>query len=215
MDHAFGRRDLLATAATVATGVAVAGCSTPRAAGPSGFEEGFEGGLDDWDAAGHVGSDAGGEFQWQVEATDERTRGGDRSTAIFTEGRFDDGTAWLVRPVSLEAGRRHRFRGSAYYYSETESFNVTRHAVLYLGPERPDAEGDFPPPDTNSTDDDTAVGGLREPLDRAAGWNEYAFEWAPGDPAPSTLYFAVGTSVVWETDRTDFVDDVRLRVDPS
>lgn len=213
------RRDYLrgVAAGVVGTGLlgtGLAGCtSAPVRTGPVELREGFEDGLGAWTTDSHVGPDAGDAFESRVEPTNERARSGQRSLSLFTEGNHDDGTAWVVRAVDVDPDTRYRARGSAYYWSEQESFNVVRHAVVYLGPDRPTVEEDFPPPNANSTTDDTGVGGLREPLDRAAGWNEYAFEWST-EPGSDRLYFALGVSVVWETDRTDFVDDASLVLEP-
>lgn len=216
MDDATRRTVLrgLGTAGSTALVGGVAGCltATRSADGDASVVEGFEDGLDGWTTAGHVGEDASSSFDWSIERTDARSRTGDWSLSVFTAGNHDDGTAWATTTLPVEPGTRYRARGSAYFYSEGESFNVVRHAVLYLGPREPTAEEDFPAPGENSSTGATGVGGLREPLDRAAGWNEYAFEWET-ETQSDRLYFAVGVSVVWETDRTDFVDDVTVAVE--
>lgn len=61
---------------------------------------------------------------------------------------------------------------------------------------------------------ETPSGGLREPLHLEAGWREYAFEWSTPELSPGTLYVAVGTTVVWETGATHFVDDVAVELAP-
>ena len=103
-----------------------------------------------------------------------------------------------------------RVRVSLSLWSESESFNLLRHAVARLGPEPPETEQDFPDPGQNtSTLPDGPYGGLREPLHLTEGWREYSFEWnVPADVAQ--LFVSAGVSVVWETDATHFVDDVRV-----
>lgn len=192
----------------VAASTGVAGCLVGRGPGPL-LTDSFEGGLGDWETRGHVGPEAD-DFEWRIEPSAERARSGERSVAVFTEGDRDDGTAWLVR--SVDPGDVDGFRVTVSAWSPSESFNVIRHLVAVLGPAAPGAEEDFPDPGRNTTNTPRApVGGLREPLHRAAGWEEYAFEWRPRT-VPAELHLAVGVSVVWEADVTHYLDDVG--VDP-
>lgn len=204
---------LAATSATLLGGTA--GCLVDDGEAIA-VEEGFEAPLGGWESDGHVGPDAGGPFDWSIERTDERARTGAWSLAIFTEGRYDDGTAWIERPIEVDPGRSYRGEGRINAWSASESFNEVRHLVAYLGVDRPTAEGDFPGPNGTSTGDpDAPVGGLREPLDLAEGWREYAFAWESPPIAGGTLHFAVGVTVVWETDRSDYLDDVTLDLHPA
>ncbi|MFB6305301.1 MAG: hypothetical protein ABEH47_09050 [Haloferacaceae archaeon] len=202
------RRDALRRGLLACGGVAVAGC----AGGGDGplLSEGFETGLDPWETRGHVGPDAGGEFQWTVERSDAEAHEGAWSLRVFTEGRFDDGTAWAVRPIDVPAGASG-LRVSLMAWSPSESFNLLRHLVAAARPEPPETEADFPDPGANSTGIEGApYGGLREPLHQAAGWREYGFEWTP-ERMPERVHLAVGVSVVWEADATHFVDEVVAR----
>lgn len=177
--------------------------------------EGFEDELSEWETAWHIGPEAFDDFDWSIERSQEQARSGDWSLAIYTEGRFDDGTAWIVRPISVAPGQRYEVDATLYGWSEDESFNVVRHLVAFLGDFRPSVEEDFPPPGVNSTDfADAPIGGFREPLDLAPEWHEYTFEWTTPLIEQDELYFAVGNSVVWEADRTHFLDDISVRLTP-
>jgi hypothetical protein len=103
-----------------------------------------------------------------------------------------------------------RVRVSLSLWSESESFNLLRHAVARLGPEPPETKQAFPDAGQNTSAlPDGPYDGLREPLHLAEGWREYSFEWnVPADVAQ--LFVSAGVSVVWETDATHFVDDVRV-----
>ncbi len=81
------------------------------------------------------------------------------------------------------------------------------------GPDRPTSESSFPAPNENSTGEDRPAGGLREPLNRADGWEEYRFTWASPTLETDRLYFAVGISAVWETRLRYFVDDVVVELE--
>lgn len=99
-------------------------------------------------------------------------------------------------------------------WSRSESFNEVRYLVAYLGPTRPAKEGDFPQPGENSTGKvKPPFGGLREPLDWSEGWEDYRFEWDSPRIETTRLYFAVGTTAVWEAHRTHFIDDIELVIE--
>jgi hypothetical protein len=210
------RRDLLRAGAVLGGGgvTGLAGC-TGRVS-EQAFYEGFEDGLGDWEAAAAIGPEVDlPEFEWTVEVSDAEASEGERSLRIFNEGDYDDGTTWVTHRVPVEPGRAYVAEVSAPIWSESESFNTLRDAVMRLGPEPPDVEEDFPHPGVNtSTLGVTPYGGLREPLWLADGWREYSFEWRTPEFQTDTLYVAVGTSVIWEGDATHFVDDLSVELRP-
>ncbi|WP_224448162.1 hypothetical protein [Haloprofundus salilacus] len=212
MTQRLSRRDALQTSSlAIAGGLPLAGClRAPTNGEPDGplVDEGFESPLDGWKTRAAIGSEVSvDEFEWTVERSDERADGGDWSLRIFTEGDHDDGVAWAVRPVELDAERTETFRVSVNAWSESESFNTLRNLTLYLGPEEPTREEDFPAPGETGA---PTGGGLREPLHQTAGWHDYGFEWSPEHLRTDRLYLAVGVAVVWEADATHFVDNVRV-----
>jgi hypothetical protein len=191
------------------------GCLRPPIVGGDALvSESFESDLEPWEARAAIGPEVPvEEFEWRVSRARERAYTGEWSLKVFTEGDHDDGAAWAVRPIEI-GSRRIRsptFRVSANAWSPSESFNTLRHLVMYLGPTPPRSEEDFPEPGGNSTGVVGAdAGGLREPLHQVDGWREYAFEWTPDRLTTDRLYLAVGVSVVWESDATHFLDDVRV-----
>ena len=207
------RRDLLRRGVALGV-VAVAGCTAPTDG--AAFREGFEGGMGDWTADAAIGPEVDlVDFEWTVDVSTARASEGERSLRIFNEGDYDDGTTWVVHPVTVEAGRAYTARVRAAFWSESESFNTLRDAVMRLGPERPETEEAFPNPGVNTSAlGETPYGGLREPLWLADGWREYAFEWTTPTLSTDTLYVAVGTSVIWEGDATHFVDDLTVELTP-
>ena len=210
------RRDALRAGALVGAGgvAGLAGCTAPT--GGRAFREGFEDGLADWTADAAIGPEVDvADFEWTVAVSGEQAAAGDRSLRVFTEGDHDDGTTWAVHPVAVEPGRAYDAAVTAQFWSESESFNTLRDAVVRLGPEPPETEADFPGPGTNTTARGvTPYGGLREPLWLAAGWREYAFEWTTPTLSTDALHVAVGASVVWEADATHFVDDLSVTLTP-
>lgn len=218
MDQPLGRRRLLRTIGAGSVGGAasgVAGCLGDQLAEPVLVTESFESGLVGWDRRAHVGPEAAGGFDWRIEVSDDRAAEGDRSLAIFTEGDHDDGTAWVVRSVPVVRNTAYDVQGSVQAYAASESFNTVRHLLVSVGSTEPTEEADFPDPDTNSSGTPgLSAGGLREPLDRQAGWSRYEFSWATPPLETDELFLALGASVVWETDRTDYLDDVRVELVP-
>lgn len=186
----------------------IAGCLS--GSGETKFREGFEDGIGDWERYAAIGPEVDiGDFKWEIGVDDTEAAEGDHSLRIWNEGSYDDGTTWAVHPVSVEPGQAYQMSVTAKFWSESESFNLIRGAVMRLGPDRPTAEEDFPEPGQNTTElGETPYGGLREPLWLTNGWHEYAFEWTTPELSTETLYLAVGTTVVWETGATHYVDDI-------
>lgn len=181
----------------------------------SAFREGFEDGVGEWKGDVAIGPEVDiDEFEWELEVSDGEAVAGDRSLRIWNEGDYDDGVTWGVHPVPVESGQSYRATVTAQFWSESESFNTIRDAVMRLGPEPPNVEEDFPHPGVNTTAlGETPYGGLREPLWLTDGWREYTFEWTTPELSTDTLYVAVGTSVVWEGDATHYVDDISVELE--
>jgi hypothetical protein len=210
------RRDLLRkTAASGAVGLAgVAGCTSGDDG--SAFEEGFESGIGDWEAGAAIGPEVDiEEFDWELGVSEEQAASGERSLRIWNQGDYDDGVTWGVHPVPVEPGESYRIEVTGQFWSESESFNTIRHALLRLGPEPPETEEDFPQPGLNTTDlGETPYGGLRDALWLADGWREYGFEWTTPELSTDTLHLAAGTAVIWEADATHYVDDLSVSIEP-
>ncbi|WP_430504780.1 hypothetical protein [Haloparvum sp. PAK95] len=208
------RRSLLRTGMTVGAG-AVAGCLGGGSSSPA-YETGFESGMEGWETDAGIGPEVDlEEFEWEIGASEEQAAAGEQSLRIWNEGDYDDGTCWAVHPMPVESGQTYTATVSAQFWSESESFNTIRHAVMRLAAEKPTAEADFPDPGQNTTElGETPYGGLREPLWLADGWREYTFEWTTPKLSTDELYVALGTSVVWETAATHYVDDVTVELEP-
>ena len=155
------RRELLRMGATGSL-VAAAGC-VRDSEGPA-FEEGFEDGLGDWERGAAIGPEVDlREFEWEVGVSDAEAASDERSLRIWNEGDYDDGVTWAVHPVAVEPGRAYEITVAAQLWSESESFNTLRDALMRLGPERPSVEADFPNPGVNTT----ALGETDAPVRRS------------------------------------------------
>lgn len=215
MDHPrpVRRREVLRAGGSLGI-AAAAGClgaSTDLA-----FEEGFEAGLGEWTPDAAIGPEVDLEdFEWELDISTAEAAEGERSLRIWNEGDYDDGVTWGVHPVPVEPGRAYQATVSAQFWSESESFNTLRDAVMRLGPEPPETEEEFPHPGVNTTAlGETPYGGLREPLWLSDGWREYTFEWTTTELSTDTLHVALGTSVIWEGDATHYVDAIAVELRP-
>lgn len=197
--------------------VLLAGCQAPDRSGTVTFGDGFEEGLSGWERGADVPEDpnTGGRVAWAIERSTRLARSGDASLRYALDGRQDDGTIWVQRPVEVRSGRAYEASVSAAAWSASESFNTLAHLVMYLGPDPPRDEGSFPAPGETSSGEVGTVGGLRDPLNQAEGWRTYSFSLTTPELSTDTLYLAVGISVVWETEVVYFVDDVEAMLVPA
>ncbi len=207
------RRELIRTGTIVGL-TGVAGCL--EGSDEMVFTEGFEDGLGDWEPNAAIGPEVDiEEFEWDVDVSEREAAEGERSLRVWNQGDYDDGVTWAVHPIGIESGQAYEIEVTGQFWSESESFNTIRDAVMRLGIEPPTVEEDFPHPGVNTTElGETTYGGLREPLWLADGWRTYRFEWTTPELSSGTLYLAVGTAVIWETDATHYIDDLAVRVEP-
>lgn len=214
MAQGLSRRSLLALGGAISLpGV---GCLGAQRTGLVTVEETFEQGLGDWERAADVPDhpDTGMPVEWSIEPSTERARSGDRSVRFVLDGSQDDGTIWLVRPVTVTAGTAYAGELTARAWSASESFNTLAHLVCLTATARPAAENDFPPSGETWAGDGRSMAGLRQPLNRREGWDEYSVTWSTPPLDTDLLWLAVGITVVWETTVRYFLDDVDLRLRP-
>lgn len=209
----------LAAVLVLVPALALAGCATPdRPGGPVTVSEDFEKGIRNWETDADVPEDPnrpGQNVSWNITSSRERAASGDFSVNYTLDGSQDDGTIWLERPLSIQPGQAYRANVTVEAWSFSESFNTLAHLVMYLGPERPTVEEDFPAPGENTREQPNASrGGLREDLNQEEGWRSYGFTWDVPAGETETLWAAVGISVVWETEVTYYVDDLSIELEP-
>jgi hypothetical protein len=207
------RRNLLRASAAV--GIAGSAGCTGRSDGAD-FTDGFEDGLGEWDTRATIGPEVDlAAFEWEIDVSGTEAAEGTRSLRVWNQGDYDDGVTWGSHPIAVEAGRAYRIEATGQFWSDSESFNTIRHAVMRLGPEPAAVEDDFPQLGVNSTAfGETPFGGLREPLWLSEGWREYSFEWTTPELSTDTIHFAVGTAVIWEADATHYIDDLSVTIEP-
>jgi len=185
------RRRYLAALGTTAVALG-SGCSSSQHGDGVEFRNGsFENGLAEWVPRGDVPEDpnTGNPVAHSISGSPARASDGAWSVELFIDGRQDDGTIWVQQQADLSDV------GSLVFdvYSPEESFNTITKVAAYAGPNpsKPLAEDDF----------DT-----QRPVEDHAGWKTHGYPVRHG----STGLVAVGISVVWETEVTRYVDNVRL-----
>lgn len=187
--------------------------------GPVTFSEDFEtDGLAGWAKDADVPDDPnepGEKVDWNITISQDQARSGTQAVEYSIDGRQDDGTIWIVKRIDVEAGQSYQANVSAWAWSASESFNTIANLVMYLGTSEPTGEGSFPQSGQSGDIEGADAGGLREPLNRAEGWEEYTFEWTTPELESDVLFVAVGITVVWETHMTYFVDDVQVDLEPQ
>ncbi|MFC7167393.1 hypothetical protein [Halospeciosus flavus] len=182
------RRRFLATAGAAFGGLA--GCSAPTKSPRRRLDNGsFEAGLRSWSVGTDLPTDpnTGGPVETDVRVTGERASSGERALELSIDGRQDDGMVWVQQPVDLGHGSTL----AVDVYSPQESFNTITKVAAFAGPDRVLRESEF---DTSRAVEDHG------------GWKTFEYP-VDGD---GLGVVAVGISVVWETEVTRWVDDVRL-----
>ncbi|MCW3981749.1 MAG: hypothetical protein NWE81_01335 [Candidatus Bathyarchaeota archaeon] len=160
-----------------------------------GFEEDFGG----WAKDAHVPLDPnnpGHPVAWDVTRVTSPFHSGGYSLALYIDGRQDDGTVWIERPLAVKNNSQVHIEISFQLYSEAESFNLIASACAYAGTADPEIEEDF-----------TVLGAANQ----VAGWKRYTYR--PTIQAESTkIWVALGITVAWETAMTYNIDDVRVAI---
>ncbi len=192
------RRTFLAT--TGLSAAALAGCTAPNGSPENGTRDpgspasltnpSFENDLEGWTVGRDLPTDpnTGDPVETNATTTGERASDGERSLALFINGLQDDGTLWVEQSAALGEAETLAFD----IYSPEASFNTRVKAAAYTGEGGELVEEDF----------DTT-----EAADGHEGWQTFEYDVSSeGEGA-----VAVGVSMVWETELTTLVDNVRLR----
>lgn len=165
---------------------------TPTNSSASLQNPSFEHGLDGWTAGSDLPEDPNddGPVDAHVTSTSRLASDGHRAVEAFIDGRQDDGTVWVAQRVDLSSHSTL----AVDVHSPSESFNTITKVAAFAGPASNAAaltEADF---DTTRAVEDHA------------GWKPYEYDV----PAREDGLVAVGISVVWETEVTRYLDNVRL-----
>jgi Dockerin type I domain len=178
--------------------------SVLAAGGPTkvSITESFENGYGPWTINSHIGGDVGGSgfdpgcdgtLEYEIGPSQDYAFAGDTSIETFVDGHCDDGTLWLVRPISLAAGTWSIEVDFLIHQEEETAFSVWE-AKAFIGLTPPASQRDF-----------TTAGFIADP-----GWTAYAHAATITTDRPTAAYVAVGIRVAWETFRTHWIDAVTI-----
>jgi len=191
------------------TKAALEACPAPQshdggpAIEPVVFQEGFEAGLEGWEAGADVPQDPANPGQpvfWSIERSADRANEGSASARFTLDGKQDDGTIWLARPFEVPGDEPLRVRLAFDLWSESESSNTLAHVVAYAGARPPATEEDFD---------------LSQTANQVTGWKTYTYDLRlPANPE-GRVWVALGISAVWETEMTYYVDNVHVEIVPA
>lgn len=171
------------------------------------FADSFENGIDDWEQGADLPEDPnnpGHPVAAHLKHGKAQAADGAWSVEAYIDGRQDDGTVWLQQHIAIDPDCTQPLRLSVQAWSPLRSDMDVADLVLYLGLQPPVDEGSFTPRPGPGMDAAT-----RERLYEVDGWCTYGLEWQ-SPPGTEGLYVALGISVVWETEVTHHLDDVRL-----
>lgn len=183
----------LAIVLLLITAIAVYWSSTQSRFTP--VSDGWEQGVTAWATGYDLPDDPnnpGEKVAWNITASADLPRSGARALKMQVDGTQDDGTIWLQRRVDVSGGETLEL--SFWSYSEFESFNTLDVLVAYIGEAPPAGEGSFE---------------VLGPGDNWVGWHEFTYrKTIPGNV--DSVYVAFGISVRWETDITQYFDDLEI-----
>ena len=164
------------------------------------YDEDFEEDFGGWEGDADVPEDpnnAGSLVDWNVSRVTSPVKSGQYSLELYIDGRQDDGTVWIERKLSVQKDSQIQVKVSFEFYSESESFNVIAGVVGFAGTSNPEVEEDF-----------TVLGQANE----VAGWKRYTHTETVKTGLRGKIWVAVGITVLWETEMTYNLDDVRITI---
>jgi len=164
------------------------------------YIEGFEEDLGGWEGDADVPPDPnnpGSPVDWKISRVTSPVKSGQYSVELYIDGRQDDGTVWIEKKLSVRKNTQIQVKVSFDVYSESESFNVIAGVVGFTGTFNPEVEADF-----------AVLGQANE----VAGWKRYTHTATGNTSSSGEVWVAVGISVLWETEMTYNLDNVKVTI---
>jgi hypothetical protein len=161
-----------------------------------GFEESFGGWKGDTDVPQDP-NNPDSPVEWNILRVTYPVKSGQYSAELYIDGRQDDGTIWIEKELSVKQNSQIQVTVSFEFYSESESFNTIAAVVGFAGTYNPEVEGDF-----------TVLG----PANMVSGWKNYTHTSTLKTDSSGEAWVAVGISVLWETEMSYNLDDVKVTI---
>jgi hypothetical protein len=134
-------------------------------------------------------------FEWKINRSTQQAKSGTHSLKATLNGLNDDGTIWMERQFNFGANTEATVTVTFWLWSESEADINTWPVVAFIGKRNPETE-----------DHMTIVG----QTDRKAGWARYEFTRTVSTGATGNVWVAFGFGATWESERTYFMDSVRV-----
>jgi hypothetical protein len=163
------------------------------------IEEGFEGELTGWTTGKDLPEDPnnpGNPVAAEAVPSTDRAYRGAQSLKLYIDGRQDDGTLWIARQVPVSTSDSTEVVLEFRFWSPFEgSFNNLAYVVGYIGEKMPAEEADF-----------TRIA----PVTEVGEWELISLRATLPPSATGQTWVAAGFSVVWETEQTYYLDELRV-----
>jgi len=161
---------------------------------PLRYVQSFETDMDSWTPASDHRERA-----FRINRSTAMAYHGATSLEYFLDGRNDDGTIWVQRPIKgLPPRTAVSVLATFWLHSPTKSDTNNWPVVSYAGASPPSAESDF------------VIVGL---TDRVAGWAPYGKRVVANTDQFGNLWLAIGIGATWEVARTYHLDLFNIRVE--
>ncbi len=140
------RRGALRIALTVLALIGTGEATAAAAARSATHVESFEQGLGGWRPDHHIDCEADTPpcpFDWSIERSTEQARDGRYSLKGFLDGRWDDGSIWVERPIDVRRAREVTVEVGFWLWSAQQSDVNTFPVLAFAGGHDPEREADF------------------------------------------------------------------------
>ena len=143
----------------------------------------------------------GNYVNWSIARVENASRSfsGTHSLKLFIDGRQDDGTIWIERSFEVEPNKKYRVSISFKFYCGMESFNTITQVITYCNVTNPEIEDDL-------------IEGIIGSGEQALEWKDFSRKLAIVTESENALWVAIGMSVVWETEITHYIDDLKITI---
>ena len=134
-------------------------------------------------------------FEWKINRSTQQAKSGSHSLKGTLNGLNDDGTIWMERQFSFAPNTQATVVLSFWLWSEQEADINTWPVVGFIGKRNPETEENF------------SIVGQTE---RKAGWARYELTRTLSTGATGKVWVAFGFGATWESERSYFLDSVRV-----
>ena len=200
------RRHLTWTPLLLLLAIAATGCDDD----PTGVEPDvdelftFEDQLEGWTPAGTDLDDP--PVDWSIERSDEEAESGSHSLRLFLNNMNDAGKIWVQRPFQVSPDQQYKVEVSFSF--GTADFGSVNHWSIITG-----AHLDAPLTREELTFQDETANGSES--DVGLRWLEKSYTLTIASDSEGEIWVTVGVWGRWETPRTYYVDNLRIRIIPQ